>query len=108
MYFGLNKLIKNILPKKLFYRSLIIIISPIILLQVVISTVFFDSLWIKANRGMTQTLVSEVRTVIELYENNGDKEDFTNVVSRKRIPNRIKIAPDKELLSIIMTVCHPS
>ena len=79
MFYGLNKLIKNILPQKLFYRSLIIIITPIILLQVVISAVFFDSLWIKANRGMTQTLVTEIKTIIEIHKNNKDAEAFVNL-----------------------------
>ena len=84
MYFGLNKLIKNILPKKLFYRSLIIIISPIILLQVVISTVFFDSLWIKANKGMTRSLVSEIRTLYDVYNNQNmkQKEEIKNLYNK--------------------------
>ena len=68
MFYGLNEIIKNLLPKKLFYRSLIIIITPIILLQVIISVVFFDSLWIKANKGMTKSLVGEVRTIVDVYE----------------------------------------
>ena len=62
MFYGLNN-IKKILPKRLFYRSLIIVATPIILLQIVITVVFFDSLWIKANKGMTRSLVSEVKTL---------------------------------------------
>ena len=40
MFYGLNKLIKNILPKRLFYRALIIVAAPIIILQITISIVF--------------------------------------------------------------------
>ena len=47
MFYGLNKFIKNLLPKRLFYRGLLIVAVPIIILQVTISLVFFDSLWIK-------------------------------------------------------------
>ena len=57
MFYGLNKFIKNFLPKRLFYRSLIIVAAPIILLQITITIVFFDSIWIKANKGMTGKLV---------------------------------------------------
>ena len=32
MFYGLNNIIKKILPKGLFYRSLIIVATPIILL----------------------------------------------------------------------------
>jgi len=68
MFYGLNNIIKKILPKALFYRSLIIVIAPIILLQIIITIVFFDSLWIKANKGMTRSLVSEIRTLYDVYK----------------------------------------
>ena len=70
MFYGLSKLIKRILPKQLFYRGLLIVATPIIILQVTISLVFFDSLWIKTNKGMTKALVSEVRTFIDAYDND--------------------------------------
>ena len=31
MFYGLNKLIKKILPKQLFYRGLLIVATPIII-----------------------------------------------------------------------------
>ena len=57
MFYGLSRFIKNLLPKRLFYRALLIIAAPIIILQITISVVFFDSLWIKTNKGMTRALV---------------------------------------------------
>ena len=69
MFYGLNNIVKNILPKRLFYRSLIIVATPMILLQIIITVVFFDSLWIKANKGMTRSLVSEVKTLFDYYKN---------------------------------------
>ena len=67
MFYGLNNIIKKILPKRLFYRSLIIVATPMILLQIIITVVFFDSLWIKANKGMTRSLVSEIHTLYDVY-----------------------------------------
>ena len=67
MFYGLNNFLKKILPKTLFYRSLIIVATPMILLQIIITVVFFDSLWIKANKGMTRSLVSEIRTLYDIY-----------------------------------------
>ena len=69
MYYGLSKFIKNILPKRLFYRALLIVAIPIIVLQIVITIVFFDSLWIKTNKGMTRALVGEMKTFITAYDN---------------------------------------
>ena len=67
MFYGLNNIIKKVLPKRLFYRSLIIVATPMILLQIIITVVFFDSLWIKANKGMTRSLVSEIHTLYDVF-----------------------------------------
>jgi two-component system osmolarity sensor histidine kinase EnvZ len=72
MFYGLNKFIKNLLPKRLFYRGLLIVAIPIVVLQVTITLVFFDSLWIKTNKGMTKSLVSEIVTIIDIYNNEGE------------------------------------
>ena len=69
MSYGLSRLIKNLLPRRLFYRALLIVAVPIIVLQVVITIVFFDSLWIKTNKGMTRALVGEMKTFITAYDN---------------------------------------
>ena len=69
MSYGLSKLIKNLLPRRLFYRALLIVAVPIIVLQIVITIVFFDSLWIKTNKGMTRALVGEMKTFITAYDN---------------------------------------
>ena len=72
MSFGLNRFLKNILPKRLFYRGLLIVAIPIIILQITISLVFFDSLWIKTNKGLTRALVGEIVTIIDIYNNESE------------------------------------
>ena len=82
MFYGLNKFVKNILPKRLFYRALLIVAVPVIVLQLIISFVFFDSLWIKTNKGMTRALVNEINTFIEVYNDEIYKKDeITNLFS---------------------------
>ena len=76
MSYGLSKFLKNLLPRRLFYRALLIVATPIIILQLIITIVFFDSLWIKTNKGMTRALIGEIKTFIEAYNsekyNNND------------------------------------
>ena len=82
MFSGLSNFLKKILPKKLFYRALLIVAVPIIVLQLIITIVFFDSLWIKTNKGMTRALVNEINTFIEVYDNEKvDKKELTNLFS---------------------------
>ncbi len=82
MFYGLSKFIKDLLPKRLFYRALLIVAIPVIVIQIIITIVFFDSLWIKTNKGMTRALVNEVKTFIEVYKNdNYDKNEITSLFS---------------------------
>ena len=97
MLSGLTKFVKIILPKSLFYRSLIIVAAPIIILQLIVSVVFFDSIWIKANKGMTRSLVSEIKTLVDVYKDTDKSQieyisniyknnsDFViNIINEKR------------------------
>ena len=84
MFYGLNNFFKRILPKRLFYRSLIIVAAPTIILQLIVTIVFFDSIWIKANKGMTRSLVGEIKTLSDVY-GAGNKiqiEYITNVYKK--------------------------
>ena len=80
MFYGLSKFFKDILPKRLFYRALLIVAVPVIVLQLVITIVFFDSLWIKTNKGMTKAVINEINTFIEVYTDEiYDKEEITTL-----------------------------
>ena len=82
MFSGLNNLLRKILPKRLLYRALLIVAVPVIVLQLIITIVFFDSLWIKTNKGMTRTLVNEINAFIVAYESEkNDKEEINNLFS---------------------------
>ncbi len=76
MFSGLNKFLKYILPKRLFYRALIIVAAPTIILQLIITVVFYDSIWIKANKNVTRSLVDQLNTIKEVYENDKKNFDF--------------------------------
>ena len=76
MFFGLNNFLKYLLPKRLFYRALIIVAAPTIILQIIITIVFFDSIWIKANKNITRSLVNQLKTIEEVYQNDKKNLDF--------------------------------
>jgi two-component system osmolarity sensor histidine kinase EnvZ len=76
MFSGLSNFIKYILPKRLFYRALIIVAAPTIILQIIITIVFYDSVWIKANKNITRSLVNQLKTIEEVYKNDNKNLDF--------------------------------
>ncbi len=76
MFSGLNRYLKILLPKRLFYRALIIVAAPTIILQIIVTIVFYDSIWIKANKNVTRSLVSQLKTIQDVYVNNKDNLEF--------------------------------
>ena len=82
MFSGLSNFLKDILPKRLFYRALLIVAVPVLVLQLIITVVFFDSLWIKTNKGMTRALINEINLFVEVYDNEKiNKDELKNLFS---------------------------
>ena len=100
MFYGLNKFLKNLLPKRLFYRALLIVAVPVIVLQLLITFVFFDSLWIKTNKGMTRALVGEIKTFITAYDNgkynNNDLSGLFSIYLDLNVEFKNNVPFDKE------------
>ena len=103
MFYGLNNFIKKkILPKRLFYRSLIIVATPMILLQIIITVVFFDSLWIKANKGMTRSMVGEIKILSQIYKTGEKNKDLITNEYNKNFDFVISIKKNEPLPEIKM------
>ena len=96
MFYGLNKFVKNLLPKRLFYRALLIVATPVILLQLVVTIVFFDSLWIKTNKGLTRALVNEIDTFIVAYDNEDNDKEYLIDLFSIYLDLNIKFIEDEE------------
>ena len=97
MFSGLNKKFKRFLPKQLFYRGLLIVALPIIILQITITIVFFDSLWIKTNKGMTRSLVAEIKTFVDAYDHQNTNQDFIIELFKKNLDIKISFKDKLEL-----------
>ena len=102
MSFGLNNFLKKILPTGLFYRSLIIVAAPTIILQIIITIAFFDSIWIKANKGLTRSLVGELKTLSDIYTGKDSSQikylteqykfnfDYVINIKDEKLPTNVK------------------
>ena len=100
MSYGLNSILKKILPTGLFYRSLIIVAAPTIILQIIITVVFFDSIWIKSNRGLTRSLVGEIKTLSDIYTGQ-DQQQIEYLTEQFKYNFDFVINEKKEKLPII-------
>ena len=62
--------IKRILPRSLFGRSVLIIVSPLILLQVISTWVFYDRHYETVTKRLTQGLAGDIAAVIQMMIRN--------------------------------------
>ena len=61
--------LKAILPHGLFARSLLILVLPILLIQIILAFVFFDSHWNRITERLVYAVVGEVAVFVDLVEN---------------------------------------
>jgi two-component system osmolarity sensor histidine kinase EnvZ len=60
--------VKQLLPRTLFGRSLLIILIPVVLVQVITTYFFFDRHWSVVTRRLTAAVAGEIATVAEEIE----------------------------------------
>jgi two-component system osmolarity sensor histidine kinase EnvZ len=68
-------MLKRFLPRSLYGRSLLIIISPLILLQIVSTWIFYDRHWETVTRRLATAVAGEIATAIENRRNFGGIEN---------------------------------
>ena len=63
-------MIKRFLPKSLLGRSILIIVTPLILLQLVSAFVFYESHWHKVSLRLVRGVVGDIAAVVDLLAQN--------------------------------------
>jgi two-component system osmolarity sensor histidine kinase EnvZ len=71
------RFIKRILPRSLLGRSLMIIVTPLVILQVVSTLIFYESHWSKVSLRMARSLAGDVAAVISLLGRDFDSRALT-------------------------------
>lgn len=69
---AISTMLKPYLPKSLLGRSVLIIVTPLILLQVVSATIFFENHWSKVGRRLALGVAGEIALVIHELRTTDD------------------------------------
>jgi two-component system osmolarity sensor histidine kinase EnvZ len=91
------RLVGIYLPKRLYARSLIIVITPMILLQTVVTVVFMERHWQTVTQRLSMATTRDLAAIIDMIETYPNAPDYANV---------IRIARDR--LDIIVEILPPS
>lgn len=92
-------LLKDWTPRGLFGRSLIIVVAPMLLLQVVATFVFLDRHWEKVTRGLAYMAANDMALVMSLYDDIVGIDEYDAFVERigQTIEVQIAIWPGETL-----------
>ncbi len=91
--------LRDLLPKGLYWRTLLIIVAPAALLQLVITLVFLDDHWQATSKRMSQGVAADVALIIQLYERNPTEENLERLKELAMRPLRLEVElqPDAPL-----------
>ena len=93
------KKFKDILPKGLYSRSLLIIIVPVVVLQGILTFVFLDRHWQLVTRKLSSAVASEIATFVDVAPSLG----LNKVVelSKKFYDAEVNYIPNQKLINNI-------
>ncbi|MEQ8195278.1 MAG: histidine kinase dimerization/phospho-acceptor domain-containing protein, partial [Rhodospirillales bacterium] len=67
--------IKQLLPRSLLGRSLLIIVTPLVLLQIVSAVIFFESHWDKVSLRLARSVAGDIASLIEVLHQSKNPDD---------------------------------
>ena len=73
-YFRFNRFLERHLPTGLYYRSLIIVIAPIVLLQTIMAGIILERHWDNVTKVLGRSLAREIGLVTDLYDRSDKSE----------------------------------
>ncbi len=95
----------RIVPRSLFSRSLLIVILPLLILQVVLTYLFYERHWDKVTRTLAFGIAGEVGLLVELLEAAKTPETEARVLdlARKHFQFSISLEPKADLSEAAQT-----
>jgi two-component system osmolarity sensor histidine kinase EnvZ len=86
--------LRDIAPKGLYWRSLLIIVLPVALMQIILTWVFLDDHWRATSKRMSLSISADVRLLIEFYERNPTPDNFAEIQRWAKDPLQIDLTLD--------------
>ena len=77
-----QRMIKRRLPTSLFGRSLLIIVLPVLVMQIAVTWMFFDSYWQRVNGHLTDGLAGEIAWVLRDYQADPTPAGLSRITDR--------------------------
>ena len=94
-----RRTVSEFVPTGLYARALIIIITPIVLLESVVAFTFMERHWQSVTRRLSVATARDVAALIDVYETYSGTDDYARLIdmARDRLGLFVQIMPPDEL-----------
>ncbi|MGI9404918.1 MAG: hypothetical protein ACR2O4_00990, partial [Hyphomicrobiaceae bacterium] len=91
--------IVEIFPKGLYARALLIIITPIVILESVVAFAFMERHWESVTRRLSKATAGEIAAIMDSYKRYSADDNYRGLIdmARDRLGLSLQILPDGEL-----------
>lgn len=104
-------MLRRIMPKGLYARTLLIVVLPIFLMQTVVTYVFFDRHWDSVTANLTSSAAGDIALVTRLYSGSDGEIPWTDLqrLAMNELDLSVRfekggVIPQKDKLSIFSSI----
>ena len=96
---ALGALASRLLPTGLYARALLIIITPIVLLESVVAFAFMERHWQAVTRRLSEATARDIAALIDVYDDYQGSDNYSRLIDmgRERLGLSLRILPPGEL-----------
>ena len=90
---------RRYLPKSIFWRSVLIVVLPIAVMQMIVAYFFFNAHWATVTANLTQSVAADIAVATELFERDPTESnaDALDTLLRPEMQLSVKLKPGDEL-----------
>ncbi len=92
--------LRRAMPRSLLARSLLIIVIPLVLLQVVTTVIFYERHWDTVTRRLAGSVAGDVAMMIDMLRAFPDRQDWVFAQARRRIELEATLTPGEILSNV--------
>src|SRR5438132_7158292 len=99
LYDRIGQWLKGFMPKGLYGRSLLIIVTPMVILQSVVAFVFMERHWNTVTRRLSAAVTQDIAAVIDVYKSYPQDAERTTIrrIAQERLGLVVDFLPGTDL-----------
>lgn len=87
-----RRLVKRLLPQSMFGRSLLLIVMPLVLLQIILTLIFYDRHWEAVSYRLSSDVAGDVAMLIDAMDRSSSADERDRLFDRTTIVTELGFA----------------